>query len=111
MSIDCKFPVEFLDDALRGQVFSGLCNKAIQSHLLSETDLNFAQAVTITQGMAAAKRDVHKLKGIDPLTVSKITEEIFFTRSCFRCGKGSHSLSTRIFKDAKCHACGMWQVT
>ena len=61
MAIDCRFPVEFQDDALRDQFVSGLGNKAIQSHCLSEAELIFAWAVTIAQGMAAAKWDAHKL--------------------------------------------------
>ena len=55
MVIDCKFPVEFLDDALRDQFVSELYNEAIQFHLLSEAELTFARAMTIAQGMAAAK--------------------------------------------------------
>ena len=42
MAIDCKFPAEFLNDALRDQFVSRLGNEAIQSHLLSEAELTFA---------------------------------------------------------------------
>ena len=40
MLIDCKISAGFLDDEVRNPFVSGLFNKAIQSHLLPETDLN-----------------------------------------------------------------------
>ena len=50
LSEHCKFEA-FLDDALRDRFVCGLRSEAAQKKLLFETDLTFAKAIEIAQGI------------------------------------------------------------
>ena len=60
----------------------------MQKRLLAETDLTFAKAVEIAQG----------IESVD----NKVCQSI----SCYRCGKSNHTANFCKYKDMECHNCG-----
>ena len=56
LATHCEFG-KYLNDALQDRLVCGLSNNSIQKHLLTETNLTYARAVEVAQGLEAAKRN------------------------------------------------------
>ena len=63
LSTHCAFGENQLEEALGDQLVCGLRSEAIQRHLLTVTNLTFAEALQTAQGMDAANNSTQQLKG------------------------------------------------
>ena len=98
LATHCKFG----EEALRDRFVCGLRHEAIQRRFLSETDLTYAKAMEIAQGMEAADRHSKSLKTSEPaIRALKFTSH----SPCYRCGRTNHTPASCTFKDAVCHYC------
>ena len=121
----CNFGAT-LDVMLRDRLVCGINNSQIQKRLLSEKDLKYQNALELALGIEAAalslkelslqdakqvgevstppqdEREVHR---IVPLRMNKRSKNSP-SKSCYRCGKLSHSASNCRFREAVCYNCG-----
>ena len=104
----CNFG-ESLDDMLRDRLVCGINEEQTQRRLLAESKLTLKRALEIAQSLETAAQNVQALQGQPPVQPGTVTHDIgklTGTRTCFRCGKGSHPPAKCKFKEAKCHQCG-----
>ena len=103
LSEHCKFEA-FLDDALRDRFVCGLRSKTTQKKLLLETDLTFAKAIEITQGMEIVRDNLKQMQS--PTTAGKLVVadvQHVEQKPCYRCGQSGHEASRCPHKHSKCH--------
>ena len=104
----CNFS-ELLDDMLRDCLICSINKEQIQCRLLAESKLTLKRALEIVQSLETAVQNVQALQGQPPVQPETVTHDIgklTSTRTCFRCGKGSHPPTKCKFKEAKYHQCG-----
>ena len=76
--------------------------------MLSESELTFARALEISQGMEAADRNTQQLKGPEAAiqVVTRSASETDNSKLCYRCGRSNHTSEDCRFKEVCCHNCG-----
>ena len=119
----CNFG-ETLDEMLRDRLVCGIANPAVQKRLLTEPELTFTKAVTISQAVELVEKgskeiqsmakdlpkDIHKFSQVTNSKNSSqrhrdvVAKDRLPTGTCYRCG-GKHSQSTCRFKSETCHFC------
>ena len=103
LATHCKFG-DALEEVLRDRFVCGLRHEAIQQRLLSETDLTYAKAMEIAQGMEAADRHSKSLKTSEPAIRAFMSHSTSHS-PCYHCGRTNHTPASCTFKDAVCHYC------
>ena len=107
----CNFG-DSLDQMLRDRLICGTSSEHMQRRLLSEADFTFKKALELAQGLKAAAKNAHTLKSTSAgPTQAEVFQNVSSQdergeRTCFRCGKKTHTAVTCRFKTAKCHKCG-----
>ena len=104
LSTHCKFE-NYLDDALGDRFVCGLRKEPMQKRLLAETDLTFAKAVEIAQGIESVDKQALAMKN-DTVGQSNEVNKVCQSISCYRCGKSNHTANFCKYKDMECHNCG-----
>ena len=107
-----------------GRLRQTIANPAVQKRLLTEPELTFTKAVTISQAVELAEKgskeiqsmakdlpkDIHKFSQVTNSKNSSqrhrdvVAKDRLPTGTCYRCG-GKHSQSTCQFKSETCHFC------
>lgn len=117
----CNFGA-VLEDMLRDRLVCGVNDELIRRKLLAEKALTYQKALTLSQGLETAAKNILELKqpgrgepDDDPITnsapepVHKLTTTAQGSASelrCHRCGMLGHLAPQCMFKDATCHRCG-----
>ncbi len=91
----------------------GLLSESIQKRLLAEADLTLARALSLSQGMEAARKNTQSLKvkegaigqinKVPPMRRDSSTSK---RPACRHCGRNNHDSADCFFRDAECRNCG-----
>ena len=108
----CQFR-DHLNVALRDRLVCRLWYNGIKQRLLTETNLTFAKAVEVAQGVESAEQNVKKLRSCDVEQVQRVGSSSTVSRkvpkqqrkACYRCGAADHIAKDCRFKDAIYHRC------
>ena len=112
----CSFG-DNLNEALRDHFVCGIHSEAIQKRLLTVSDLMFAKAVEIAEGMETAAITCQEVECKVPTTglIQQVTDSALkrkwavkdnYYRRCYRCGRENHIAPDCKFKNAICNDCG-----
>ena len=116
LATTCKFPAEFLQEALRDAFVCGLLNTNIQRKMLSETDLTFARAQQLATAMSMAgdfntqtvSGNINKVSSRESKQ-SRYSKQSFGGKNgdkpCWRCLKVGHAAENCRFKEKTCFSC------
>ncbi len=84
LSTNCEFG-DYLDQALRDRFICGLKGEAIQRRLLTKSELTFARAAEVAEGMEAAERNTQQLKGNE--ATEQLVARMRNEQPCYSCGR------------------------
>ena len=109
----CRFG-DTLDEMLRNRLVLGINDSRIQRRMLSETTLEFKNAVDIANAVLEADANVKDISigGTAPANVNKVQHNQSYSKkvssrvtSCYRC-LGPHLAPDCKYKESICHGCG-----
>ena len=112
----CSFG-DNLNEALQDRFVCGIHSEAIQKRLLTVSDLMFAKAVEIAEGMETAAITCQEVKCKVPTTwlIQQVTDSTLkwkgtvkdnYYRRCYRCRRENHIAPDCKLKNAICNDCG-----
>ena len=95
----------------------GLLSDSIQKRLLAEADLTLTRALSLSQRMEAASKNIQSRKAKEgaiaqirkqygkgpPTGNDNVTSG---RQACYRCGCSNHSPAECLHRDSECHYCG-----
>ena len=109
LSEHCEFGGS-LKEMLRDRFVCGLRDQRTTQRLLTEADLTFHKAVSISTTMEAASKDSRELcqaQGTASASVNKVSVQSRKAqhKPCYRCGGTTHIPADCWYKDKVCHVC------
>ena len=118
LAITCEFE-DFLDQALRDRFVCGLRAEGMQKRLLTEPDLNIAQALELARSIEAAASETKGCKDPSSIAGANVGGAAAVSSGrnssgtspsggsyCYRCRRYDHEGRTCKYRQAKCHLCG-----